>query len=263
MGESPPTDQFEYTLKIINPSRMSDFKNVDIHAKSYCSSLDELRKFIASKLPATVDPPDMEAVDMGFIEPGMEGRVGKCGFLVMRISKQCIRHSKEKREFCYGATHRALHKERHKNLQNLQKKKETSESTKKTKSTYETQLKRQEEVEKIFHELEEKHSGKYKVEQLRTWAHMYHLKTHDSLDIPPDKPFFRGNVKKRPSSLTSSGERTPESKRAAVTTRAGVSPGRRVNIRSELIDQLKKCQDLVDTGAISKEIFEDLQHYSG
>lgn len=103
MGESPPTDQFEYTLKIINPSRMSDFKNVDIHAKSYCSSLDELRKFIASKLPATVDPPDMEAVDMGFIEPGMEGRVGKCGFLVMRISQQCIRHSKEKRVllWCY------------------------------------------------------------------------------------------------------------------------------------------------------------------
>jgi len=74
VGESPPTDQFEYTLKIINPSRMSDFKNVDIHAKSYCSSLDELRKFIASKLPATVDPPDMEAVDMGFIEPRYGGK---------------------------------------------------------------------------------------------------------------------------------------------------------------------------------------------
>lgn len=195
----------------------------------------------------------------GSLSLGMEGRVGKCGFLVMRISKQCIRHSKEKREFCYGATHRALHKQWHKSTKST-KERETSESTKKTKSTYETQLKRQEEVEKIFRELEEKHSGKYKVEQLRTWAHMYHLQTHDSLDIPPDKPFFQGNVKKRSSSLTSSGERTPESKRAAVTTRAGVSPGRRVNIRSELIDQLKKCQDLVDTGAISKEIFEDLQH---
>jgi len=53
---------------------MSDFKNVDIHAKSYCSSLDELRKFIASKLPATVDPPDMETVDMGYIEPGHGGK---------------------------------------------------------------------------------------------------------------------------------------------------------------------------------------------
>ncbi len=40
----------------------------------------------------------------------------------------------------------------------------------------------------------------------------------------------------------------------------GVSPGRRVNIRSELIDQLKKCQELADMGAISQEVFDDLQH---
>ncbi len=40
----------------------------------------------------------------------------------------------------------------------------------------------------------------------------------------------------------------------------GVSPGRRVNIRSELNDQLKKCQELADTGAISQEVFDDLQH---
>ena len=96
------------------------------------------------------------------------------------------------------------------------------------------ELKRQQED---FHEIQQKHSGKYKVEQLRTWAHMYHLQTHDSLDSPPDK---LGNTKKRCSSMTFSGERTTESKRAAVTTRAGVSPGRQVNIRSELIDQFKK-----------------------
>ena len=40
----------------------------------------------------------------------------------------------------------------------------------------------------------------------------------------------------------------------------GVSPGRRVNIRSELIDQ-QKCQDLVDSGAINAEVFDDLHLY--
>lgn len=238
---------------------MSDFKNVDIHAKSYCSSLDELRKFIASKLPATVDPPDMEAVDMGFIEPGHGGKGRKVWLFSDEDLPTMYKTFKGKKRVLLWCYTQSSSQRKAPKCTKSTKEKETSESTKKTKSTYETQLKRQEEVEKIFHELEEKHSGKYKVEQLRTWAHMYHLKTHDSLDIPPDKPFFRGNVKKRPSSM-SSGERTPESKRAAVTTRAGVSPGRRVNIRSELIDQLKKCQDLVDTGAISKEIFEDLQH---
>ena len=102
---------------------MSDFKNVDIHAKSYCSSLDELRKFIASKLPATVDPPDMEAVDMGFIEPGHGGKGRKVWLFSDEDLPTMYKTFKGKREFCYGATHRALHKERHKNVQNLQKKK--------------------------------------------------------------------------------------------------------------------------------------------
>ena len=127
-----------------------------------------------------------------------------------------------------------------------------------------SQVRRQEEVDKIFLQLQEKQSGKYKPEQLRTWAHMYYLGTHDSLDCPPDKPFFRGNVRKRSSSeiapSSSSGERIPEPKRSAGITSTGVSPGRRVNIRSGLIDQLKKCQELAETGAISKEVFDDLQH---
>jgi len=38
-----------------------------------------------------------------------------------------------------------------------------------------------------------------------------------------------------------------------------VSPGRRMNMRSELIDQLKKYQDLIDSETISKEMFNELQ----
>ena len=38
-----------------------------------------------------------------------------------------------------------------------------------------------------------------------------------------------------------------------------VSPGCQVNMRSELIDLLKKCQDLIDSGAISQEMFNELQ----
>ena len=70
---------------------MSEFKNVNIHTKIFCSSL---RKFIASNLPATIDPPDMEVVvmvDMGFLGPGpgAQERVGKCGSLMMTICKKC------------------------------------------------------------------------------------------------------------------------------------------------------------------------------
>ena len=76
------------------------------------------------------------------------------------------------------------------------------------------------------------------------------LKTHDSLDDPPDKPFFNGQ---RKSASPGNTQTESLSKRSH-----GVSSGRRVNIRSELIDQFKKCQDLVDSGAINAEVFDDL-----
>ena len=34
-----------------------------------------------------------------------------------------------------------------------------------------------------------------------------------------------------------------------------------MNMLSELIDQLKKCSDLVKMGAISQDVFRDLQSY--
>ena len=59
-----------------------------------------------------------------------------------------------------------------------------------TGSNYATQLKKQEEVNGIFSQLKTKYEGKFKSEQLHTWAHMIYLKTHDSLDNPPDINLF-------------------------------------------------------------------------
>ena len=53
-------------------------------------------------------------------------------------------------------------------------------------SNYESQLKRSEEVEGLCQQLKEKHGSKYKPEQIRTWAHMFHVGTHDTLEEPPD-----------------------------------------------------------------------------
>ncbi len=250
---------FEYTLKMINPSRMSEYKNVNIRGQKYCSSLDELREFIAANLPTTIsEVPDLESVDMGFVEPGHGGKGRKVWMFDNEdLQNMYEAYSKKKRILLWCYTQRSQ-----KTTQSIAaggKGKDTSKGatkvTSKRSSNYDSQVRKQEEVDEIFQKLNDKHSGKYKPEQLRTWAHMYHLKTHDSIDHPPDKPFFRGNARKR--EIPSSSQGTPESKKLATV---GVSPGRRVNIRSELIDQLKKCQELADTGAISKEIFDDLQH---
>ena len=84
------------------------------------------------------------------------------------------------------------------------------------------------EVEEIVEKLSGKHDS-YTPEQLRAWAHMIHLKKHASYDAPPNKPFFRS--KKGTSDSSSS-----------VCVQ---SPGKRINMRSQCIDQLDKwhCTD--------------------
>jgi len=51
-----------------------------------------------------------------------------------------------------------------------------------------------EEVEAVYSKLDEKRHGKMSSEQLKVWAHLVSMDKHQSLEIPPDKPFFRGKV---------------------------------------------------------------------
>ncbi len=79
----------------------------------------------------------------------------------------------------------------------------------------------------IVEELEKRHSSSktFTPERLRVWAHMLHLKKHDSYDQPPNKPFFR---------------QSKASQRLAgvKTTEGGMSPTKKIQLRTELIEQL-------------------------
>ena len=122
------------------------------------------------------------------------------------------------------------------------------------------------EVEEIVEKLAEKHSGKYSREQLNVWAHMLQLKKHDSLDEPPDKPFFHSSKRKNISSEkdrtcreSSSGcsqpIRTPSTSDSAI----GISPGKRINLRSECVQQLDKWHQLLEKGAITELEYKETQ----
>ena len=67
------------------------------------------------------------------------------------------------------------------------------------KSPLETTSKRQEkeeEVETLFCELRDKHSGKFSVPQLRLWARMVVTGIHDDLEEPPQVPMDNWNHSK-------------------------------------------------------------------
>ena len=94
------------------------------------------------------------------------------------------------------------------------------------------------EVDRLQDELREKHAGKFSEEQLRSWAHLLQMKKHDSLEKPPDKPFW-------------------QTKKAEPNPTNTVSPGKRINLRGQCVDQLLKWHDLLEKGAITKEQYDD------
>lgn len=94
------------------------------------------------------------------------------------------------------------------------------------------------EVDDIVGKLKKKHGDKFTPVQLYCWAHMVNTQKHDSLDVPPNKPFFGKSRKEF----------------------VGVSPGKRISLRSECINQLDKWHQLKERGVISNDQYEDHSH---
>ena len=106
-------------------------------------------------------------------------------------------------------------------------------------------------VDDIYQQLRDKHKdGKYDEERLRMWAHHIHMGKHTSLEEPPDKPYFRG--RKIPSSESNN---SGCSKMFVVSN----SPGRKVTLRTELIDQLEKWNRLHTAGVIDEDEYQELR----
>lgn len=109
-------------------------------------------------------------------------------------------------------------------------------------------LSRLSEVQDIINELEEQNLGEnFTNEQLRVWAHMIHIKKHTSYTDPPNKPFFRKHSAKKNKSSTSA------------SMSAELSPVKRINLRTECINQLDKWHELLEKGAITLEQYTQLQ----
>ena len=82
---------------------------------------------------------------------------------------------------------------------------------------------------------------------------MVNMKTWTSLDEPPNKPFFtRGH---KCSNEDSTSAEAPVTKKPPSIA----SPGRKVRVRTELIDQLDKSHKLKESGALSSTEYDELR----
>ena len=97
------------------------------------------------------------------------------------------------------------------------------------------------------------------------WAHLIHMKKHTSYDEPPNKRFWKskssatGGTGATTSGAT--GVTTCASGASGVATAKNVSasPGKRVNLRGQCIDQLLRLQQLFDNGGLTQEQYTEMK----
>lgn len=213
------------------------------------ATFEETKDFIVDNLP------EDEAVEhdfqFGFIEPG-HGLKGKKEWITTDedVEEMFEKHNGKKdiTLWCYrkpkGGKSRSISSR--------------SRSPNKKGSRYEAHSKQISEVDDIYKQLKDKHTGSYTPEQLRAWAHLIQLGKHQSYDNAPNKPFFRGKLSDTKQATAVSEVKTP-CKEKRVTVPDSFSPGRRVTLRTQCIDQLQKWHSLLESGAITRKQYDELQ----
>ena len=246
---SESVEVVKYSLKMMNSTKKSEYTIQKFTSHKFFS-VAALKKFLHDKFSAAL--PTAMDVEVGFILPG-HGLRGKQEWLCedSDLCQMYLLYSgkKEIMLWCFPKNKKA-NDELSKHGKALLKK-----STRV--SPYDSQRNKMSEVQSIRKVLQEKHNTKYSPEQLHTWANLIQMKKHSSFDDPPNYPFFRGYTKRVAQQDVST---TPVKQgNAVVRVSPGVSPGKRLSMRSELIDQLGKCVSLLEKGALSQEEYDELQ----
>ncbi len=132
---------------------------------------------------------------------------------------------------------------------------------------------KEEEADKTFTELRDKHGNKYDSPRLRLWARMISTGLHSDFDNPPEIPAFQGSTPKRArreslsdvisgaavafaDTLKGRKEKDTDQSPASVLA-SGISPGRSVELRMKNYEQLRYLQQLYDDAILSTEEYHE------
>ena len=89
-----------------------------------------------------------------------------------------------------------------------------------------------------------------------------HIGKHSSYDSPPNYPYFVGRKSAQTNSSTSAAK-SDLATNLTKTDLCSLSPGKRVHLCSECIDQLSRWHTLKQSGGITSEEYEELRKNIG
>ena len=116
-----------------------------------------------------------------------------------------------------------------------------ADSSRSSSSKYEVQVDKMTNIDELCEKLTAIHESNYTKEQIRAWAILIQMGKHDNYNSPPDKRFFMNGRK------------------STHEVSVGVSPGKKLSMRSECIDQLDKWYCLMEKGVIDAEQYKAIQ----
>ena len=230
----------------MNQARKSDYTMQALDCCDRFSTIDNLKKCLSNAVGTQIG-------GFGFVEPG-HGLKGRQHWLLRDKDLNdmyCV--YKKRRDitlWCFRPTAGGPEASSS-NQKSTSRKRSLSEALEpRPKSQCAQKIK---DVEDLIRQLKERHGKVFTTEQLSCWAHMYHMEKHGSLETPPDTPFFTGYLKKTTTSTCTDDDRS------VVPCASGISPSKRVNLRTESIKQLVEWHSLLEKGGISKEVYDDMQ----
>lgn len=222
-----------YLIKLM-PKKKSDFSVRKLRELTVIyESVEDLKKDVYSACNGKIS---LES--FGYIEPG-HGSKGKQQWLASTDDlKDMYSAHRDKKEILLWSRYSDVPRKRAHSP-------DPDENEKRAR--YDKYLDKMTDVEMIEEELVEKHlNGEYSKEQLRSWAHLIQMKKHTSYNTPPNKRFWK-SARRRP---LSSSEGSSSS---------NVSPGKKINLREQCVQQLLQLHQLLEKGGINKEQYDEMQ----
>ena len=220
-----------YSVKIINPQSKGGYITEEFQEEKF-SDVSSLRSKLAELFGKYMNEAEFQ---VGYLTPGH-------GFK----GKQLCLSSDDDLTQMYSEHHGRKSINLWLKLNSKKRKRPIDPSTEppqaKRSKSCETHLEKMNELQKIVDLLKDKHKeGKYahlSSAQFHCWGNTIQLGHHDSYEHPPNKPFFGAT------------------KTASIG--GGASPGKRIHLQSECIDQLTKWHKLKDDGVITMEEYQDM-----
>ena len=244
---------YSYSVKIINPQKKSEYSMIKWRVKQRFKSVEDIKKQLKKGFENEL--PGHENIEFGYIRPG-HGARGKQQWIVsMEDLDDMYCDYSDKKEvllWAFGSDKTSGAQRRKRSCSPTQE--EVPTVSKKSRSKYDSHAHKMMEVETIVDDLTEKHGGKFSQEQLNVWAHLAHMKKHQSFEDPPDKQFFKGKGTHKSQKTT-----TMSTSMVSDNTEGNISPFKRINLRNHCMDQLEKWHSLYEKGAVSQEQYERLQ----